>query len=144
MLALLQRVTNASVKIENETYASIKKGLLIFCGFETNDNHENIKKLIDKCFNYRMFSDDNNKMNLSLRDVKGQALLVPQFTLVADTSSGLRPSFSKGMPPSQGKILFDELKLITKELYINTTFGKFGADMKVDLSNDGPVTFIIN
>ena len=105
MLALVQRVTNASVYINNETYASINKGLLIFCGFEENDNQATVKKLLDKCFNYRIFSDSNDKMNLSLRDINGAALLVPQFTLVADTKRGLRPSFSKGMPPKRPRII---------------------------------------
>ena len=143
MLTLIQRVTHASVKIDAQITAQVHHGLLILCGFETNDTIENSLKLIEKCFHYRIFSDENDKMNLNLIQSQGQALLVPQFTLVADTQRGLRPSFSKGMPPQEGKQLFLQLRDQIISQYPHTQFGQFGADMKIDLCNDGPVTFLL-
>ena len=143
MLALIQRVDNASVLIDNKITASISKGLLIFCGFELNDNFDTATKLLERCFNYRIFSDQNDKMNMSLRDIEGEALIVPQFTLVADTQSGLRPSFSKGMPPIEGNKLFSQLIEKSTNSYNKQYFGSFGADMKINLCNDGPVTFLL-
>lgn len=144
MLALIQRVKNANVKIDTETYAEISQGILILCGFEKNDTIDCAFSLLNKCINYRIFADHNDKMNLSLSDIKGEALIVPQFTLVANTKSGLRPSFSKGMPPKEGAKLFDELKNKSHELYNQLSFGCFGADMQVSLCNDGPVTFLLS
>lgn len=144
MLALIQRVTSASVTINKESYSQISKGLLILCGFEQEDTLQIAKKLLNKCFSYRIFSDENDKMNLSLKDIEAQALIVPQFTLVADTKRGLRPSFSKGMPPQQGAALFASLKETLPSTYHNICFGSFGADMKVDLCNEGPVTFMLS
>ena len=143
MLALIQRVTSASVCIEEKITASINSGLLILCGFESGDTLSNALKLLEKCFRYRIFSDDNNKMNLGLLEIEGSALLVPQFTLVADTKRGLRPSFSKGMPPNKGKELFNQLISELSSVYPLTKFGQFGADMKINLCNDGPVTFML-
>lgn len=143
MLALIQRVTSASVTIDEKVTADIKQGLLILCGFKAEDTLMNCEKLINKCFNYRIFSDPEVKMNLSLKDIQAQALLVPQFTLVADTKRGLRPSFSKGMPPKQGNALFEALKDKLLIEHPNTQFGQFGADMAVRLCNDGPVTFML-
>lgn len=144
MLALIQRVLQASVSIEGQQTAQISEGLLILCGFKSTDTIDSVKQLINKCFNYRIFADQNDKMNLSLKDINGQALLVPQFTLVADTQRGLRPSFSKGMPPVEGQALFEQLKtLCQQQLYPNVAFGQFGADMQVALCNNGPVTFML-
>lgn len=143
MLSLIQRVKHASVIVNQKTIASIQHGLLILCGFEACDNIENATKLIEKCFKYRIFSDENGKMNFNLLDVEGEALLVPQFTLVANTQKGLRPSFSKGLPPLEGKQLFSELTGLIHHNYPFSQFGQFGADMQVTLCNDGPVTFML-
>lgn len=143
MLALLQRVSSASVAINQSTVASIDKGLLILCGFKAEDTLSHCLSLFEKCFKYRIFADDADKMNLSLRDICAQALIVPQFTLVADTKRGLRPSFSKGMPPELGATLFGKLVDNLPGIYKNVSFGQFGEDMKITLCNDGPVTFLL-
>ncbi len=143
MLALIQRVLEASVSINNEITTSITEGLLILCGFKATDNLDQCQKLLDKCFNYRIFADREDKMNLSLRDIQGEAIIVPQFTLVAETQKGLRPSFSKGMPPKLGQELFEALQPRALSLYPKLGFGTFGADMQVRLANNGPVTFLL-
>jgi len=143
MLALLQRVTYASVQINNETTAEVKQGLLILCGFKIDDTLEHCLQLLKRCFNYRIFTDHQDKMNLSLKDISGEALIVPQFTLVADTKRGLRPSFSKGMPPQDGHNLFEKLRVAVQTIYPHLKFGCFAADMKINLCNDGPVTFLL-
>ncbi|MGB1799876.1 MAG: D-aminoacyl-tRNA deacylase [Gammaproteobacteria bacterium] len=141
MIGLLQRVTQASVNIDNTTVASINTGLLVLIGIEKNDAESNAEKLFDKIINYRVFSDSEDKMNLSLNDTKGGLILVPQFTLAADTQKGLRPSFSNAAAPSQAKPLFDYLIEHARKQYNSLGSGVFGADMKVSLTNDGPVTF---
>lgn len=144
MLALLQRVTEASVNINGKCHASISKGLLIFVGFEENDTLETALILLKRCFNYRIFPDDNDKMNFSLKEIKGQSLIVPQFTLVANTKKGLRPSFSKGLPPEKGHNLFLNIVEHHSKHPQEICFGVFGADMKISLCNDGPVTFLLS
>ena len=144
MLALIQRVTHASVTINQIVYSQIDEGLLILCGFESEDTWDDAEKLLTKCFNYRVFSDENDKMNLCLQNIEGQALIVPQFTLVADTKRGLRPSFSRGMSPGEGNQLFNEVVAKTPNIYHRVSFGSFGADMKINLCNDGPVTFMLS
>ena len=141
MIGLLQRVTHASVKIDNTTVASINSGLLVLVGIEKNDTEDNAKKLFEKIINYRVFADSEDKMNLSLKDSEGGLLLVPQFTLAADTQKGLRPSFSNSCPPGKAKPLFEFLTKYASENHINVETGVFGADMQVSLINDGPVTF---
>ncbi len=142
MLAVLQRVTEARVDINNETVGRISQGLLILCGFEPEDTEHHLKRMLDKCINYRMFNDLQGKMNLSVTDIKGGLLLVPQFTLMADTQKGLRPSFSRAAPPALGHSLFIQLLAMAQQKFPNTQSGCFGADMQVHLCNDGPVTFL--
>ena len=143
MLAVLQRVREARVEVHHETVGSIGPGLLILCGFEPNDNVLNLQQMLSKCINYRIFSDTEHKMNQSLKDIQGALLLVPQFTLMADTKKGLRPSFSKAAPPQQGKALFEHLITLAQEQHPHVQQGIFGADMQVHLCNDGPVTFLM-
>lgn len=143
MLIVVQRVTEASVSISGEVVGTIGKGLMILCGFEPNDTEHHINRMLDKCINYRIFSDPQGKMNLSLKEVEGELLLVPQFTLMADTQKGLRPSFSNAAPPQLGKRLFDFLIDTGKQKYTRIQQGVFGADMQVHLCNDGPVTFLM-
>lgn len=141
MIGLLQRVTHASVTINHDVVASINKGLLVFVGVEKSDTEKNAERLIDKLIDYRVFADEHDKMNLSLKDVEGDLLLVPQFTLPADTRKGLRPSLSNAAPPELGKALFDYLMNYAHQNYAVIESGVFGADMQVSLNNDGPVTF---
>lgn len=143
MLSVIQRVTEARVDIEEETVGKIAQGLMILCGFEPNDTVQTIDKMLDKCINYRIFDDGLGKMNLSLKDVNGGLLLVPQFTLMADTQKGLRPSFSKAAPPELGRQLFDHLLTRAAQMHPKTQSGCFGVNMHVHLCNDGPVTFLL-
>lgn len=143
MLTVIQRVKEARVDINDQTVGKINHGLLILCGFEPKDSLENINRMLDKCINYRIFEDQNGKMNLSLKDVNGGLLLVPQFTLMADTQKGLRPSFSNAAPPELGRQLFDNLLTLAQQRYPNTQNGCFGSNMQVYLCNDGPVTFLL-
>ena len=141
MIGMLQRVTQASVTINGDVAASINTGLLVFIGIEKNDSESNAERLFEKIISYRVFADDEDKMNLSLQDVQGSLLLVPQFTLPADTRKGLRPSFSDAAPPELAKQLFNFLIDHARGKYTTVEAGVFGADMKVSLINDGPVTF---
>lgn len=141
MIALLQRVTRASVSVNMSTIASINQGLLVFLGVEKNDDERIAGKLVDKILGYRVFSDANDKMNLDVRQVGGGVLVVPQFTLAADTTQGLRPGFSKAAPPEQGRAQFAVVVDIMRQKIANVETGRFGADMSVELINDGPVTF---
>lgn len=143
MLVVIQRVSHARVDIADETVANIDKGLLILCGFEPNDTEHNINKMLDKCINYRIFDDGQGKMNLNLKEVNGDLLLVPQFTLMADTQKGLRPSFSNAAPPELGRQLFDNLLTRAVQVFPKIQSGCFGANMQVHLCNDGPVTFLL-
>lgn len=143
MLTVIQRVTEARVDINDTTVGSINQGLMILCGFEPDDTEQRLARMIDKCINYRIFDDGQGKMNLSLKDIDGGLLLVPQFTLMADTQKGLRPSFSKAAPPELGRQLFDKLLSIAAQAHPNTQCGSFGANMQVHLCNDGPVTFLM-
>ena len=143
MIGLLQRVSHASVTVNGETVASIKTGLLVLVGIEKNDNKQKAQRLFEKLVAYRIFRDKEGKMNLGLQDIKGGLLLVPQFTLPADTRKGLRPSFSSAASPKEGKYLYDYLVNFAKNNYANVETGMFGADMQVSLNNDGPVTFWI-
>lgn len=141
MIGLLQRVTEAAVVIDNETIAEIATGLLVLIGVEKADGEQQARRLFEKLIAYRVFPDNEGKMNLSLKDINADLLLVPQFTLAADTSKGLRPSFSNGAPPEQGKTIFRWLVEHAKQNYERVGSGVFGADMQVRLVNDGPVTF---
>jgi D-tyrosyl-tRNA(Tyr) deacylase len=141
MIALLQRVQHAHVTVANKQIGSIEQGLLIFVGIEPDDTQDYADKLLQRLLNYRVFSDDNDKMNLSLKNIKGGLLLVPQFTLAANTNKGLRPSFSSAARPEEGKVLFDYFCNQAEQHYHNVATGQFGADMQVTLTNNGPVTF---
>ena len=141
MIALLQRVSSASVEIENTEVAAIANGLLVLVGIEKNDSAQQVQRLVERLLNYRVFADAAGKMNLSLRQTEGGIILVPQFTLAADTSSGNRPGFSTAAEPELGRTLFKQLVETIKLSYPQAQCGKFGADMQVHLINDGPVTF---
>lgn len=143
MIALLQRVISAHVDVNNQTIASIQQGLLVFAGFEQHDNEASCEKMLTRILNYRIFSDSNDKMNLSLLDIKGGLLIVPQFTLVADTGKGRRPSFAKAAPPELGQRLFNFAVSQAKQSNLLIQAGEFGADMQVHLQNNGPATFIL-
>jgi D-tyrosyl-tRNA(Tyr) deacylase len=143
MLALIQRVTYASVEIEQQTVAKIQQGILALIGFEPEDTQDNAVALLERLLNYRLFSDSNGKMNLSLKTIQAELLLVPQFTLAANTQKGLRPSFSSALNPSDSQILFDKLQQAALSRYPSSQFGQFGKDMSVQLCNDGPVTFLL-
>lgn len=144
MKALIQRVTHASVVVDGDCVGEIDRGILLLLGVEKQDSEDTVKRAVDKVLGYRLFEDDAGKMNLSLRDVQGGLLVVSQFTIVADTKKGLRPSFSSGASPDQGKFLYDEFVMRATELYSPVQSGTFGADMKVSLLNDGPVTFMLD
>ncbi|MCQ4259924.1 D-aminoacyl-tRNA deacylase [Stutzerimonas stutzeri] len=143
MKALIQRVRHARVEVEDEVVGSIDLGLLVLVGVERDDDHARADKLLHKLMRYRVFSDEQGKMNRSLGDVGGGLLLVSQFTLAADTGSGLRPSFSSAAPPSLGEELYDYLLAQARLQHAQVASGRFGADMQVHLQNDGPVTFLL-
>ena len=141
MIALIQRVTEASVSSAGETLGAIGPGLLALVAVERGDGEAEARRLAEKVVSYRVFADAAGKMNLSLKDTGGALLAVPQFTLAADTDSGLRPSFSGAAPPQDGEKLFDLWVKNLKTLIPHVHAGRFGADMQVRLVNDGPVTF---
>lgn len=143
MKALLQRVSQASVSIDGVEVARIAGGLLVLVGIEPNDNQQSLEKMLHKLLNYRVFADEHERMNKSLTDIQGGLLLVSQFTLAADTRSGLRPGFSTAAAPAQAEVLFAQLVKMAKQRCANVQAGQFGADMQVQLINDGPVTFML-
>jgi D-tyrosyl-tRNA(Tyr) deacylase len=141
VIALIQRVSRASVVVDNQTIGAIDKGLLVLLGVEQQDTREKMEKLATKVMSYRVFSDENGKMNLNLEQVGGSLLVVSQFTLAADTGRGLRPSFSGAGTPDQALALYEEFVAFCRAKGVTTETGQFGADMQVSLVNDGPVTF---
>ena len=143
MKALIQRVKKASVKIENELYSSINSGLLIFVGVEKNDNKENAQKLAEKILKLRIFEDENDKMNFSVIDKKGEVLVVSQFTLCGDCKKGTRPSFDNSAPIDKAIELYEYFVYCVSQSGLKTETGKFQAHMVVELVNDGPVTFFV-
>lgn len=143
MIALLQRVASARVMAEGETLGAIGMGLLVFLGVERGDGERQADRLLERILGYRIFPDCQGRMNLSLNQVAGGLLLVPQFTLAADTSRGMRPSFTPAAPPEEGKRLFEYLLEEARARYPVVEAGRFGAHMRVALINDGPVTFIL-
>ncbi|MGK7296687.1 MAG: D-aminoacyl-tRNA deacylase [Candidatus Wenzhouxiangella sp. M2_3B_020] len=143
MIALLQRTLSASVSIDGRRIAETGAGMLALVGFGREDEEPRLDRFMERILNYRMFADAQGRMNLSLRDVDGELLLVPQFTLAADTESGNRPSFTPAAPPDKGRMLFDMLEQRIARTWPRCAFGVFGADMQVALVNDGPVTFWI-
>jgi D-tyrosyl-tRNA(Tyr) deacylase len=140
VIGLLQRVTQARVEVAGETVGAIGPGLMVLVCAERADDEANADRLLERLLNYRVFADAQGKMNLSVRDAKGGLLLVPQFTLAADTSKGNRPSFTPAAPPEEGKRLFDYVLRKARERHSPVEAGRFGAEMQVTLTNDGPVT----
>ena len=140
MIALLQRVSHAEVAVEGKSVGAIGRGLLVLVGVRPTDDEVSANRLLARVLRYRVFPDGAGKMNLSLTQVGGQLLLVPQFTLAADTVKGLRPGFSTAAPPDQGRRLFDVLVQAARAELGTVETGLFGADMQVSLTNDGPVT----
>ena len=140
MIALIQRVTEASVVIDGSVFSSINKGLLVLIGIELSDSEPSALQLSKKILNLRVFDDDKGLMNLSVSDISGEVLVVPNFTLAADTTRGNRPGFSTALKPDLAKPLFDSLYSNIKAELTSTRQGRFGADMQVSLVNDGPIT----
>lgn len=141
MIALLQRVTEASVNVNGKVIGKIDIGLLVLLGVEKQDDIAGCHRLADRVSGYRVFADDQGKMNLNVQQIGGKILVVPQFTLPADTKKGMRPSFSSAAPPEKGKQQFAEFVRYLEGKGVGVETGDFGADMKVALINDGPVTF---
>ncbi|MEA9392387.1 D-aminoacyl-tRNA deacylase [Acerihabitans sp. TG2] len=141
MIALIQRVLSASVTVNNDVVGAIGPGILILLGVERGDNVSTAEKLCDRVLGYRIFSDEQGKMNLNIRQAGGEVLVVSQFTLVADTNKGLRPSFSHGAAPAEAERLYHHFTDCCRRTDIRTESGRFAADMQVALVNDGPVTF---
>lgn len=143
MIAVVQRVLKSYVEVDGEVVSEIDKGINILLGVSKDDREEDIDKLVNKIVNLRIFEDEKGKMNLSVLDIKGEALVVSQFTLLANIKKGRRPSFENAALPEEAKRLYD-LFVNKISLYLPTKTGVFGSDMKVFILNDGPVTFILN
>ena len=143
MRAVVQRVTNADVKIDGRVNGKIDDGLLVLLGVGNGDTEEDMKYIADKIIKLRIFSDENDKMNLNLEDVGGSMLVISQFTLYGDCSHGRRPYFGNAMEPVTANEMYEKFVAYIKEQGIHTETGEFGADMKVSLTNDGPVTIIL-
>lgn len=143
MKALIQRVRQARVEVDGETTGEIGAGILLLLGVERDDDEAAADKLLKKVLGYRIFADADDKMNLNLQQAEGGLLVVSQFTLVADTRKGLRPSFSSGASPEQGERLYEYFVARARELHHPVATGRFGANMQVSLTNDGPVTFLL-
>ncbi len=143
MIALIQRVNWAQVHIDNALHADVGQGLLALIGIEKEDDDKLAQKLLDKILAYRVFADADGKMNLDLKDIGGDLLVVSQFTLAAETEKGLRPGFSTAKPPAEAEAIYDKLVAAAQDQHEFVQSGIFGADMQVSLQNDGPVTFIL-
>lgn len=143
MKVLLQRVSEASVTVSGECVGRIGKGLLLLVGIEAGDDEATVARMVERTVGYRVFADSEDKMNLDVRDIGGEILAVSQFTLAADTRKGRRPSFSKAAPPEQGRQLYEYYLQELEKQDISVGRGVFGADMQVQLVNDGPVTFLL-
>jgi D-tyrosyl-tRNA(Tyr) deacylase len=141
MIGLLQRVTRADVVVDGATIGEIGRGLMVLVAVHRDDTDKDIERLAERLLGYRVFADEQGRMNLSVRDIEGGLLLVPQFTLTADTKKGTRASFTKGAPPDKASAYFDRLVDLCRLGLPAVEAGRFGADMKVTLTNDGPVTF---
>lgn len=141
MIGLLQRVSEARVVVAGETVGAIERGLLVLVGVQRGDDEARAERLLERLLGYRVFPDAQDRMNLSLRDIDGGLLLVPQFTLAADTRKGTRASFTSAAPPDEGERMFDHLVECARAAHPRVATGRFGADMQVGLINDGPVTF---
>jgi D-tyrosyl-tRNA(Tyr) deacylase len=143
MLALIQRVREAAVDVGDERVGAIGPGLLVFLGVERDDSTADAERLLKKVLAYRVFTDAEGKMNLSVQDVKGGVLVISQFTLAADTNKGLRPSFSSAKPPMEAEQLYEFFLTEARKAHHEVACGRFGADMQVSLVNNGPVTFLL-
>ena len=143
MIGLIQRVTSAQVNVKGAVVAEISQGLVLFLGIQKNDNETSAEQMLKRVLGLRVFSDDSSRMNLSLQDVSGNLLIISQFTLAADTQKGLRPSFSSAAPPDQAKLIYEYFVEQAHLSYKNIAAGIFGANMRVSLCNDGPVTFVL-
>lgn len=143
MLTIIQRVTQANVIVDGITLGAIDQGIMALVAIEKEDTEKEAKRLLERILNYRIFADENDKMNLSLRDINGGLLIIPQFTLAANTQSGNRPSFSTAATPEIGLSLFRHFCELALTAHPTAEFGQFGADMQVSLINDGPVTFTL-
>lgn len=141
MIALIQRVSRASVTVEGEVTGEIGPGLLVLLGVEKDDDEQKANRLCERVLGYRIFSDAEGKMNLNVQQSGGSVLVVSQFTLAADTERGMRPGFSKGAAPDRAEALYDYFVARCRQQEMNTQTGRFAADMQVSLVNDGPVTF---
>ena len=144
MRAVLQRVSFASVTVNGEVVGKIDKGILVLVGIDSPDNNDVYKYMLDKIINLRIFEDENEKMNLSVNDINGGILIVPNFTIYADARKGRRPNFVMGAKPDDAEVKFHEFIDLAKSLYPNIQTGIFRADMKVELLNDGPVTILLD
>ena len=143
MKALIQRVSSASVSVAGNIVGEIENGLLVFVGIEKGDTHTQGQRMAERLLSYRVFSDPEGKMNLSVADVDGGLLMISQFTLAADTKKGKRASFSSAAPPEEAEAIFDSLVEELSSQHPHVATGQFGADMQVSLINDGPVTFLL-
>jgi D-tyrosyl-tRNA(Tyr) deacylase len=140
MIIVLQRVSQASVMIDNSIHSSIQKGFVALVGFQPDDSDEDLAFMVRKITNIRIFDDEKGALNKSISDISGDILLVPNFTLAADTTRGNRPGFSTAMPPDIAKTMFEKFVGDVSSVYTKVVSGVFGADMKVSLTNDGPIT----
>ncbi|ESS73109.1 D-tyrosyl-tRNA(Tyr) deacylase Dtd [Methyloglobulus morosus KoM1] len=143
MITVIQRVASANVRVNGRIIGEIGVGIMALVAIEREDNKRSAQRLLERILNYRIFADENGRMNLSLRDIQGGLLLVPQFTLAAETDKGNRPGFASAAAPEKGLQLFGYLQTLAGSTYPDVQFGEFGADMKVSLVNDGPVTFTL-
>jgi D-aminoacyl-tRNA deacylase len=141
VIALIQRVSEARVVVDGREVGAIGRGILALVGVERGDGEAQAGRLVERVLGYRIFQDEAGKMNLSLLDIRGGLLAVPQFTLAADTKSGMRPGFSTAASPEEGRRLFERFVALSRQRQVDVRTGEFGADMKVSLVNDGPVTF---
>ncbi len=144
MKALIQRVSDAKVEVGNQITGQINQGILVFLGIEKADETPQIDKMIKRILSYRVFYDQDEKMNLSVSDINGGVLLVSQFTLAADTNSGTRAGFSTAKAPAEAKVLYEQFVDKLRLAHTEVATGEFGADMQVSLTNDGPVTFLLS
>jgi len=144
LITLLQRVTHARVEVSKVTIAEIKSGILVLVGVQADDDESTARYYVERLLNYRVFADHEGKMNLSLKDIDGGLLLVPQFTLAANTKKGRRPSFTSAANPERGKQIFDLMVEHAQVKHRPVECGRFGADMQIHLVNDGPVTFVLD
>lgn len=144
MITLLQRVAEARVEVDSKIIATIAQGILVLVGVQADDDKSIARNYVDRLLNYRVFSDSEGKMNLSLKDIDGGLLLVPQFTLAANTRKGRRPSFTSAANPAHGRQIFENMVEYAQLAHAQVECGQFGADMQVHLVNDGPVSFILD